>query len=195
MNISNETPMVAGVGSNDSNNAASGLATGLLTGMALARREEPRDHLGEITCKNSSDMRDEIQEVKSALRETLFNFQSNQAMEFRNLGNRMCESEKEEIKNTLENRIKLLEVENRLQKDISESRIATERQFNTLSGQIDECCCSIKQNILQSKLDATQDELNELRIESSASATTSTIINALIAAGIVLPAGVVSAKK
>ncbi len=197
MNISNETPMVAGVGSNDSANASNnGLTTGLLAGMALARRDrEPVcSQLEELTCNNTSDIRFELQEVKSDLRETLFEFQAIEASEFRNLHNRLCESEKEALKATFENRVKLMEVECSLQKDVLLNRIESDKQFTALSKQVDDCCCDIKQGLLQSKLEATQDELNELRIESSAAASTNTIINALVAAGIILPAGVLPKK-
>ncbi len=57
-----------------------------------------------------------------------------------------------------------------LTRELTNNKFAVERQLDGLSKQIENCCCDMKQMNLQSKIDSTQDELNELRHNSSTAA-------------------------
>lgn len=104
-----------------------------------------------------------------------------------NLHNRLCDFEKTTSAIGYENRIKLLETQATLaaqiaagkcstEKEILESRIALDKEIvlsrfqaaqdkEALSRQIEECCCETKMAGIQAKLEATQDELDEKRLQ------------------------------
>lgn len=113
--------------------------------------------------------------------------------EFRHLDSQICDFEKDSVKNFYENRVKLLEVECGLHKEIAAGRYYTDKQITAseialtkeiiqsrfqsettmaaLSRQLEECCCDLKQMNIQSKLEDTQDELDALRLKASTAET------------------------
>lgn len=144
----------------------------------------------------SNQLREVEREVviaKSELKDLIVGSERHLNAEFRNLDNRLCDFEKDSVRNFYENKVKMLEVECNLSKQILDSRyltdkqivaseialgkeisigkFQTEKQIDMLSRQLEECCCDLKQMNIQSKLENTQDELNELRIKASQEAT------------------------
>ena len=143
----------------------------------------------------SSQLRDtdkEIVDAKAELKDQLIGMTYEQARHFKGVEERISHFERESQKNSYENRIKLLEVENSLQKEIAsgryhtdkqivaseislskeitQSRFATEKQLDFVSREILKSQADLKEATIQSKLEMVRGELSDLRFKSSTDA-------------------------
>ncbi len=133
------------------------------------------DHSGIL-----ADIRKDIGDAQSTIKDSVQNLLLSQNLEFRHVNDRICDTEKESIKATLENKVKLMEVQGFLAKEISDKTCMLEKEMK-------EGFSEIKTSALQARLDCTRDELSALRCSSGMQSTLDKILAAIAGIPVVTP--------
>ncbi len=145
-----------------------------------------------------ADIRKDIGDAQSTIKDNIQSMVLSQNVEFRHLDNRICETEKEAIKNALENRVKLMEVECSLSKEILNKAHQTEKeihelkvtnllQFEKMDDKIGRGFCELKESGLRAQLDCKRDELEALRCAANTQSSLDRILAAIAGIPVVSP--------
>lgn len=140
------------------------------------------NHSDELAC-----IRKDIGDAQSTIKDSIQSLILSNNVEFRHLDNRICENEKESIKNTLENRVKLIEVECRISKEIAERAFANDRQFAEVRKEIGHGFCELKESGLQGRLDCMREEIATLRCAANSQSNLDRILTAIAGTPVVTP--------
>ncbi len=133
-----------------------------------------------------ADIRKDIGEAQSTIKDSIQAFQLHNSVEFKHIAEKISDAERENLKATLEGRIKMAEMECKItkeigdkscgiEKEIHESKICTLKQFEKVQEEI----CDFRRAEVQARLDASRDELAALRASASSQSSLDTILRAI----------------
>lgn len=137
--------------------------------------------------KSESDLKDSV----SGIKDTIQRLQLENTINFKDLDNRLCTSEKEQLKATFENREKLLDTKYQLsekidreseiiKKDLIQFRFDVDKQFCEVQHQIEKGFDKVQVDGLKERIANLKDELNETRDSKQTSDIVSNVLRALL---------------
>lgn len=107
------------------------------------------------------DLRQEVSDVKSSIKETILQQTIDNQGEFRNLDDRLCDSEKESIKASYESRIQTLELGNKLSNKIDCEISQVKDKMNCFEVNVDKHFCALSHEMEKGFHKVEERELKE----------------------------------